>query len=74
MVTAVAEALDGWPVQQDHLATLSTNVSHRAFPDLTHDSLIESVRGARAASDAIFDAVMSVRSKRTLDGPTPSDR
>ena len=35
MVTAEAEALDGWLAQQDRLAGLSTNVSHRVFPDLT---------------------------------------
>ncbi len=72
VVTAEAEALDDWLAQQDRLATLSTNVSHRVFPDLTHDSLIESVNGATAASDAIVAAVTSVRSGTTLDGSTAS--
>ena len=42
VVTAASEPLDGWLVDQDHLATLSTNVSHRIFPDLTHLSLVDS--------------------------------
>ncbi len=66
VVTAEAEASDGWLAQQDRLATLSTNVSHRVFPDLTHDSLIETVNGAKAASDAIVAAVMSVRSGKPV--------
>ena len=72
VVTAEAGALDGWLAQQDRLAALSTNVSHRVFPDLTHDSLIESAKGATAASDAIVAVVMSVRSGTTLDGSTAS--
>ena len=47
VVTAMAEAIDGWLDQQDRLATLSTNVSHRVFPDLTHDWLIETVTAPR---------------------------
>ncbi len=74
VVTAAAEPLDGWLVQQDRLATLSTNVSHRVFPDLTHDSLIESVNGATAASDAIVAVVTSIRSGTRLGGPTASLR
>jgi pimeloyl-ACP methyl ester carboxylesterase len=74
VVTAEAESVNGWLDQQDRLATLSTNVSHRVFPDLTHDSLIESVNGATAASDAIVAAVTSVRTGTTLDGATASDR
>ena len=74
VVTAEAESLDGWLDQQDRLATLSTDVSHRSFPDLTHVSLIESVNGATAASDAIVAAVMSVRSGARLDGSTAGRR
>jgi hypothetical protein len=62
----------GWPDQQNRLATLSTNVSHRVFQDITHDGLIETVTGARAASDAIVAAVMSVRAGTKLDGSTAS--
>ena len=68
VVTAELEALDGWLSDQDRLATLSTNVSHRSFPDLTHNSLIDSASGATAASDAIVAAVMAVRAGTTLDG------
>jgi len=73
-VTAAAEPLDGWLAQQDRLATLSTNVSHRVFPDLTHVSLIESAKGATAASDAIRAVVTSVRSGTRLDSSTASQR
>ena len=73
VVTAELEALDGWLAQQDGLATLSTNVSHRVFPDLTHNSLIESVNGATAASDAIVAAVMAVRGGTPLDGSASGD-
>jgi pimeloyl-ACP methyl ester carboxylesterase len=72
VVTAAGEALDGWLDQQDRLATLSTNVSHRVFPGLTHVSLIESSIGATAASDAIVSVVSSVRSGSRLDGSTAS--
>jgi pimeloyl-ACP methyl ester carboxylesterase len=74
VVTAMAEALDGWLVQQDRLATLSTDASHLVFPDLTHNSLIESVSGATAASDAIDAVVTAVRSGSRLDGSTASDQ
>jgi hypothetical protein len=74
VVTAAAEPLDGWLVQQDRLATLSTNVSHRVFPDLTHVSLIEGVDGAAAASEAIVAVVTSVRSGIHLDGSTASQQ
>jgi pimeloyl-ACP methyl ester carboxylesterase len=69
VVTAAAEPLDGWLVQQDQMANLSTNVSHRVFSDLTHVSLIESPKGAAAASDAILAVVTSVRSGTRLDAP-----
>jgi pimeloyl-ACP methyl ester carboxylesterase len=74
VVTAAAEPLDGWLAGQERLATLSTNVSHRVFPDLTHVSLIESAKGATAASDAIGAIVMSLRSGTRLDGSAASDQ
>jgi pimeloyl-ACP methyl ester carboxylesterase len=74
VVTAAAEPLDGWLGQQDRLATLSTDVSHRSFPDLTHVSLIESVAGAAASSGAIVAVVTSVRSGTNLDGSTASQQ
>ncbi len=74
VVTAMAESMDGWLDQQNRLATLSTNVSHRVFPDITHDALIESVNGARAASDAILAVVESIRSGTRLDASTAAAR
>ncbi len=74
VVTAALEPLDGWLAQQDRLATLSTNVSHRVLRDLTHDSLIESPAGAIVASNAITDVVASVRAGTPLGDFTASDR
>ncbi len=70
----MAEAIDGWLDQQDRLATLSTNVSHLVFQDLTHDGLIETVTGASAASDAIVAVVNSIRSGTRLDGSAAAAR
>ncbi len=70
VVTAMAEALDGWLDQQDRLASLSTNESHRVYPDLTHVSLIESATGAMASSEAIQSVVQAIRSGTSLDGST----
>ena len=72
VVTAMAEASDGWLDQQDRLAKLSTNVSHLVFQDITHDGLIETEAGASAASDAIVAVVTSVRSGTRLPGSTAS--
>ena len=74
VVTAAAEPLDGWLAQQDRLATLSTNTSHRVFPDLTHVSLIESETGATAASEAIVAVLTSVRSGTKVDAPASARR
>jgi pimeloyl-ACP methyl ester carboxylesterase len=73
VVTALAGANDGWLDQQNRLATLSTNVSHRVVQDITHDGLIESGKGATVASDAIVAVISSVRSGTTLDG-SPTSR
>ncbi len=70
VVTAVAEAPDGWVGQQDRLATLSTNELHRVYPHLTHVSLIESEPGAIASSAAIQTVVQAIRSGMNLDGST----
>lgn len=72
VVTAMAGSMDGWLDQQNHLATLSTNVSHRVFQDITHDGLIETVKGATVASDAIVAVVSSVRSGTSLDDSAAS--
>ena len=68
VVTVMAGASTGWLDQQDRLATLSTNVMHLVFQDVTHDGLIETVSGASMASDAIVAVVTSVRSGTPLDG------
>jgi hypothetical protein len=74
VVTAMAGASDEWLDQQDRLATLSTNVSHRVLQDITHDGLIETVAGAATASDAIVAVVTSVRSGTRLPGSTASQQ
>lgn len=72
VVTVMAGADAGWLDQQDRLATLSTNVSHLVFQDITHDGLIETVHGATVAKDAILAVVTSVRAGTNLDGSTVS--
>ncbi len=51
---------------QDHLATLSTNTSHRVVGGATHDSLISDSQDAATTSQAILDVVSSVRSAEPL--------
>ena len=74
VVTAMAESMDGWLDQQNRLAALSTDVSHRVFQDITHDGLIETVHGATVAKDAILAVVESIRSGTRLDGSTVAAR
>jgi hypothetical protein len=74
VVTAMAEASDGWLDHQNRLATLSTNVSHLVFQDITHDGLIETIHGAAVASDAIEAVVESIRSGVRLAGSTVAAR
>lgn len=74
VVTALSGAAADWPDQQNHLATLSTDVSHRVFEDITHDGLIETVRGSTVASDAIVAVVDSIRSATRLDGSSAAAR
>jgi pimeloyl-ACP methyl ester carboxylesterase len=74
LVTAMAGASDGWLDQQDRLATLSMNVSHEVFQDITHDGLIETMPGATVAKDAILAVVDSIRSGMSLDGSTVAAR
>lgn len=69
VVTAVAEAEDGWLPLQDEMVTLSTNSVHRLLPDATHDSLIEDEGDAALASQAILDVVQSVRAGTPLANP-----
>jgi pimeloyl-ACP methyl ester carboxylesterase len=68
VVTAMAQASEGWLALQDRLATLSTDALHRVLVDVTHDGLIETPSGAAAASEAIQSVVASLRSGAQLDG------
>jgi pimeloyl-ACP methyl ester carboxylesterase len=54
-----------WQSKQDQLATLSTNSLHR-HANATHDSLISDETDAAAASQAIHDVVVSVRTSQPL--------
>jgi len=65
VLTADEGADDQWQSKQDHLATLSTNSLHR-HANATHDSLISDQADAAAASTAIHDVVVSVRTSQPL--------
>jgi hypothetical protein len=54
-----------WQSKQDRMAALSTNSLHR-HAAATHDSLISDEADAAAASQAIRDVVMSVRTSQPL--------
>ena len=65
VLTADKGMSDEWLAKQDHLATLSTNNLHR-HADATHDSLISDEADSAAASQAIHDVVVSVRTSHPL--------
>ena len=56
---------DQWQSKQDRMAALSTNSLHR-HAQATHDSLISDEADAAAASQAIRDVVISVRTAQPL--------
>ena len=58
-----------WRLAQDKLATLSTNSRHRVVADATHASLVLDETDAAAASQAISDVVVAVRTSRPLPPP-----
>jgi pimeloyl-ACP methyl ester carboxylesterase len=66
VVTAEAEAEEGWLPLQERMVNLSTNSVQRLLPDATHASLIEDESDAAVASQAILDAVESVRTGTPL--------
>ena len=66
VVTAVAGAQTGWMPLQERVLNLSTNSVQRLLPDATHASLIEDESDAAVASQAILDAVESVRTGTPL--------
>jgi pimeloyl-ACP methyl ester carboxylesterase len=53
---------------QEHMATLSTNSVHRVAHDTTHQSLLDDEADSAAASKAIHDVVVAVRTSQPL-GP-----
>jgi pimeloyl-ACP methyl ester carboxylesterase len=56
---------DQWHAKQDHLATLSTNSLHR-HAAATHESLLDDQADSAAASKAIHDVVVSIRTSTPL--------
>jgi hypothetical protein len=55
-----------WQSAQEHMATLSTNSLHRVAHDTTHQSLLDDEADSAAASQAIHDVVVAVRTSRPL--------
>jgi pimeloyl-ACP methyl ester carboxylesterase len=55
-----------WQSAQEHMATLSTNSLHRVAHDTTHQSLLDDEADSAAASKAIHDVVVAVRSSQPL--------
>ena len=66
VVTAASEAEVGWLPLQERMLNLSTNSVHRVLTDATHASLIEDESDGAIASQAILDAVESVRTGTPL--------
>ena len=66
VVTAAAEAEEGWRPLRERMLNLSTNSVHRLVPDATHASLIEDEGDAAVPSQGILDAVESVRTGTPL--------
>jgi hypothetical protein len=56
---------DQWQSRQDHMATLSTNSLHR-HANATHQSLLDDQADSAAASKAIHDVVIAVRTSKPL--------
>jgi hypothetical protein len=51
----------GWAAQQNDLATLSTDSTHRTIPGATHASLVDDRADAARSSRAILDVVEAVQ-------------
>ncbi|MEO6398446.1 MAG: alpha/beta hydrolase [Tepidiformaceae bacterium] len=66
VVTAGKGAQEGWPILQDELARLSSNVLHRLVPDASHAELVENETDAAVSSQAVVDVVSSVRAGQAL--------
>src|SRR5829696_5663069 len=66
VVTADTGNAADWQAKQDHMATLSTNSSHRLAKDTTHESLLYDEVDSAQASQAISDVITAVRTGRPL--------
>ena len=66
VVTADTGNAAGWEQAQDRMATLSTNSSHRVAKATTHESLLYDEADSAAASQAIRDVIVAVRTARPL--------
>jgi pimeloyl-ACP methyl ester carboxylesterase len=66
VVTADTGNAAGWEQAQDRMATLSTNSSHRVAKATTHETLLYDEAHSAAASQAIHDVIVSVRTSRPL--------
>jgi pimeloyl-ACP methyl ester carboxylesterase len=61
VVTAMRDALDGWPGVQKDLVRLSSNSVHRLAPNATHAALIGDRQQSMIAVRAIDDVVTALR-------------
>jgi pimeloyl-ACP methyl ester carboxylesterase len=61
VVTAERDMQDNWMPLQDELAALSSNSTHRVYPDATHASLVDDEAVAAQSSQGIRDLVALVR-------------
>ncbi len=61
VVTAGRDQQSGWAAAQDKLATLSTETVHRTIAGATHAALLADPVFAAASTEAILDAISTVR-------------
>lgn len=66
VVTAGQGAMEGWLPLQEEMAALSTNSLHRVVDGADHAGLVATESGAAAATRAIAEVVLAVRSGRPL--------
>jgi pimeloyl-ACP methyl ester carboxylesterase len=66
VVTALKDALEGWPALQDQVPKLSSNSSHWSLSTATHASLVEDKANAALSSQAIREVVAAVRTSKPL--------
>lgn len=56
----------GWEADQDALAALSTDSSHRVVEGVDHPGMVADDKGAAATARAILDVLSSLRTGRPL--------